>query len=247
MANAAAAARSQMMVLDCQTCPARSNAEWSVLSDREMAEVNAAKSTRGYHKGEFVYTQGQPCTGVYCMASGTAAERRAEPALPTVLVRLAFSGQTLGYRNFLVGSACATSAKVLEPCVICHIENTVVQRLLRRNRQLMQQFQAHLVADLDAAEVALAHVAWLPVRNRLARLIVELLERNGWDGTTEEQELSLPMTRRDMAELLCTRPETLTRTLQAMESDGLVRNAGHRIEVPNLLRLRAEGMPPNGA
>jgi CRP/FNR family transcriptional regulator len=247
MADHGAGHRGQTLTLDCLDCPTRRTAEWSVLRDDELSEVNAGKTTRRYHRGEYVFTQGQPCTGLYCIASGTAAVRRTETALPTVLVRLVFAGETLGYRSVLEGACCTGGAKVLEPCIICHIETHVVQRLLRRHRALTLRFQEHLAADLDAAEAGLAQVAWLPVRSRVARLIVGLLERNLGPRSNGDLELALPMTRRDMAELLCTRPETLTRALQAMEGDGLLRNAGHRLAIPDLARLRAETLPPAGA
>jgi len=85
------------------------------------------------------------------------------------------------------------------------------------------------------------------VRGRVARLIVGLVERTrepaAHPGLNGPCEVALPMTRRDMAELLCTRPETLTRALQALEDDGLLRNAGHRLAIPSLSRLRAETVP----
>ncbi|HKI97167.1 MAG TPA: Crp/Fnr family transcriptional regulator [bacterium] len=236
--------RGQPLTLDCLTCRTRRTAEWAALSDEDLAEVNATKTTRRYQRGEIVYAHGQPCNGLYCIASGTTAVRRAEPALPTVLVRLAFAGETLGYRALLEGTVCAGDAKVLEPSVICHVELVPVQRLLRRHRPLVMRFQSHLAADLDAAEAGLAQVAWLPVRSRVARLIVGLAERSTEINGEEALEVSLPMTRRDMAELLCTRPETLTRALQSMEDDGLLRNAGHRLAIPSLPRLREETVPP---
>lgn len=242
--DASAITRGQSyLLLDCLACRSRCTAEWGVLSDEDMTEVNAAKTTRRYQRGELVYVHGQPCSGVYCIAAGTAAVRRAEPALPSVLVRLAFAGQTLGYGGVLDSPTCSGDAKVLETSVICHVELGVVQRLLRRHRTLLTRFQAHLSADLDAAETGLAQVAWLPVRSRVARLIVDLAERDGQGGAQGPLELALPMTRRDMAELLCTRPETLTRALQAMEDDGLLHNAGHRLAIPDLPRLRDEGLP----
>ena len=225
---------------DCLLCPTRKRAEWSVLTDEEMTELSTAKSTRSYQKSEYVYNQGQPCTGLYCIASGTAALRRAESQLPTVLVRLAFAGQTLGYRNCLGDASCTTSAKVLEPGMICHIEMPVLQRALRRSRALQGRFQEHLATDLDAAEAAMAHVAWLPVRSRVARLILELVEHNGSSRVGDTLVVALPMTRRDMAELLCTRPETLTRTMAAMEADGLLHNSGHRVAIANESGLRQE-------
>lgn len=243
MARPAASKSGRSVALDCLHCPTRGTAEWAVLNDDEMAELNAVKSTRDYQKGEYVYTQGQPCTGVYCIAAGTVAVRRAEPPLPTVLMRLVFTGQILGYRHCLREGGCSTSAKVLEPSTICHVEIAQLQRLLRRSRALQGQLQASLAADLDATEAALAHVAWLPVRSRVARLILELAQHNGSRHAEVMQEVSLPMTRRDMAELLCTRPETLTRTMAAMEADGLLQNAGHRIAIADVPALRREAQP----
>jgi len=247
MAKLSPVTRGQAIALDCLSCPTRTSAEWGVLPDEQMAEINSSKTSRRYPRGVFIYSQGQPCTGVYCIATGTAAVRRAEPSLPAVLVRLAFAGETLGYRSALDETVRATDAKALEPCVVCHIEITLLHRMLRRHRALLQRFQAHIAADLDQTEAGLAQVAWLPVRGRVARLIVGLVERTrapeAHSSLNGPCEVALPMTRRDMAELLCTRPETLTRALQSLEDDGLLRNAGHRLAIPSLSRLRAETVP----
>lgn len=226
----------------CLDCPTRRSAEWNVLGDEEMAHLAAGKSARTYRKGELIFAQGQPCLGIYCIASGTAAVGRTEPSLPTVLVRLAHAGQTLGYSHLVLTDGWRASAKALEPSVICSVESSQLERLLKRHQGLAQRFQAHLVADLEQTEAALAHLAWQPVRSRLARLIVALAERTGSSNGQNFVRLKLPMTRRDMADLLCTRPETLTRTMQAMESDGVLISAGHRVDIPDLGRLRQESV-----
>ncbi len=247
MAALSSNARPRAVQLECLDCPTRALAEWSALSDQDMTQLSRAKSSRRYGKGEFIYVQGEACSGVYCLAQGTAAIRRAALPLPPILVRLAFAGETLGYRN-LLGGVCTTSAKTLEPCLICHIEPAVLSRFLRRSVRLSRGFQHHLAEDLDTAEAAMLSVAWLPVRARLASLLLYLLERIGPEQSAiGAGEFLLPMTRRDMAELLCTRPETLTRTVQSLEADRVVRVAGNRVTVPSTRRLREEAVPEAGA
>lgn len=227
----------QAVGLQCLACPTRRSAEWGVLRDRDMQALSAAKSSRTYRKGEMVYAQDQACPGLFCIASGTAAVARTEPRLPTVLVRMAQSGETFGYGNVVRGGMCDTSAKVLEPSVICRIELPILATLFDQHPRLVQRFQSRLAEDLARTESALAQLAWLPVRSRLARLIMSLAEYRGTANGRGVLSLTLPMTRRDMADLLCTRPETLTRTMQAMESDGIVRCNGHQVDIPDPERL----------
>ena len=92
-------------------------------------------------------------------------------------------------------------------------------------------------------EESVVELASIPVRNRLARLLVSLMDRYSISEEGNGTVMTPPMTWRDMSELLCTRPETLTRTLNAMESDGIFHHKGHTITINDLQRLRHETRP----
>jgi CRP-like cAMP-binding protein len=229
--------------LHCSSCPTRTQAEWAVLTDEEMLLVEQSKITHYHLRGELLYAQNQPTAAIQCIGSGMIAVIKGEEQGSNIFVRLAHAGETLGYQNLLNGAICSNSAKALSPCTVCHIGTEVLERLFQLQPALEKKFQAHMAEDLDAMEVSILQLASLPVRSRLARLLVALVERYATSWETGVRIMTPPMTRRDMSELLCTRPETLTRTMQAMESEGVLQNQGHAITINRLDSLRSEANP----
>ena len=229
--------------LNCLNCPTRRKAEWSVLSDAQMRLIDQCKITQMFQRGQNIYRQSQPCAGIHCIQQGTAAISKGEEQGGNIFVRLAYEGQTMGYRNLLAPNGCTTSAKALESSVICQIPAEAVNKLIADNPLLGDGFQTHIAEDLDEMEISMLQLASLPVRSRLARLLWTLSKRYATRGEGGETVMTPPITRRDMSELLCTRPETLTRTMQAMESEGLFTHRGQSILFPRMDALLEEINP----
>jgi CRP/FNR family transcriptional regulator len=96
---------------------------------------------------------------------------------------------------------------------------------------------------LETAEESLLQRSTLPIRTRLAHLLLTLKFRYGVaqeDGTIS---IKLPMQRQDMAALLGTRPETLARAFQAMRNDGVLTSSGRTVIIPDLDGLLDEIEP----
>jgi CRP/FNR family transcriptional regulator len=61
-----------------------------------------------------------------------------------------------------------------------------------------------------------------------------LKERFGTAGDDGSIVMELPLARQDIAALLGARPETVTRTLHALEVDGVARFSGRTAVIPDL-------------
>ncbi len=78
------------------------------------------------------------------------------------------------------------------------------------------------------------------VRERVARLLVELVDRFGAEGPDGALSLTLPLARQDMAALLGVRAESIARAVRALEVDGVARFSGRQVTIPSLDPLLAE-------
>lgn len=231
--------RSLITSLDCRTCPNRERAEWATLNEEDLEAVEDARTARTYQRGQVIFVQDQPATGVYCIYSGAIVLTKQTEGANSTFVRLAHPGQTVGYPNLVNRQVCTTSAKALGRATICHVEAQPLKALMRKRPALERRFNLHMAENLDEMERTLVQLASLPVRSRLACLLVALTQRYAYreNGTTL---MTSPMTWRDMSELLCTRPETLTRTIHAMQEDGVFHQKGHLLSIPDMDVLREE-------
>jgi CRP-like cAMP-binding protein len=226
--------------LDCHTCPTARSAQWNTLTKAELARLNAGKATTAYGSGETLFRQGTPCEGIHCLASGSVALRRIGTQGTSVLISLVREGQTVGYRSFYNNRHHAEQAEVLEPSTICLVPNDLMAALLEANTALGAAFSTALADDLRETEQALLDAVAQPVRVRVARLLRLLLDHFGEADPDGRIVLRLPFGRQEMADLLGVQRETVTRTLNALQADGVLHHTGRTVVVEDLDRLLDE-------
>ena len=222
--------------LFCATCPTRRSAEWNAVDDVAIGLLNRAKAPRIYQRGELIFAQGDECEGIFCVEQGTVALRRVDRDGNVALVNLIHAGLTLGLRSYFSETPRQASAEALETCSICFIPSEAVESLLNSNAGLCRSFLKHVALDLGAAHRALLQKDALPVRNRTALLLLYLHDH--YNPTANGDSFRVPLTRQDMAELIGTRPETVTRALHQMQEEGLLATSGRTVEIPSLAAMR---------
>lgn len=226
--------------IDCLTCDVRRNNEWCVLTDEEVALLNEGKVSATYNSGEVIYLQGNPCTGIYSLVQGTVGLRQADEQGHSAMVRLVHDGETFGYADCMGGCGYTASAEALTTCLVCYIDRATLSRLLDSNAELGRRFQEQIVREYNMAKEYILRQAWRPVRTRLAHLLLHLKDSYGVADDAGAIVLTPPLTRQDMADLLCTRPETIARTIHALEHDGVLQTSGRTVTIPDLDNLLNE-------
>lgn len=224
----------------CLTCQGRTRNEWCVLEGDDLALLNQVKICNTYQPGQTIFYQGNPCLGVYCVEEGTVAVRKTDASGRSVIVRMAHTGDTLGYRAFFAGEPYRASADALQGSRVCFVDRAAVRRLLDRNPMVGLSFLKHMARDLEEAEEAKLHAAALPVRARLAHLLLMLRERFGQSLGGGGTRIELPLSRQDIAAMIGTRPETVARAVRSFEDEGIANFQGREVLVNNLEALLNE-------
>jgi CRP-like cAMP-binding protein len=216
---------------NCLECRLRQHNEWRVLAAEEVKLLAQARKCRLYQSGEPIFSAGEPSHGIYCVASGTVAIRKIDAEGNAVLVQLGYPGDTLGYRGLLLGENRRSSAEALGPSKVCFIDKQTVRSLLDRNPSLGLQFLRRVATDLDDAHTKLVQNATFSNRTKFIHLLLVLMNRHGHTVTDGGQVMTLPLSRRDLASMIGTRHETLSRIIGRLEEDGIARFSGRTVHV----------------
>jgi CRP/FNR family transcriptional regulator len=203
----------------CLTCEHRAEA-WCSLGD-DLEKLNEFKTFNVYQPGQTIFYQGNPCLGLYCVEEGTIALRKGDAHGNEVIVRLVHRGEILGSRTFFAQGQYAASAVALTECRVCFIDRAMVSHLNERHPAMSAIFLKNISQQLREAEESKLHFATFPVRARLANLLLELREHYGRIDDEGNLLIDLPLSRQDMASLIVTRPETLSRTIRELKKDNV--------------------------
>jgi CRP-like cAMP-binding protein len=217
---------------NCFSCQTRERSEWCVLSDAELTLLDSGRHSRDFAPGEVLFHEGDPCTGVYCIESGLVGIRKSDAEGNSVLLSVANTGDTLGYRAMLSEKEFTASAEVLEPSRVCHIDSATVRKLLQENPALGLRYLKRVSDNLEAAEEKILHNTTLSVRARFAHLLVVLLDKYGKRNDDGSAGFTLPLARHDLASMIGTTPESLSRTIKKLSDDGLADFSGREISIP---------------
>lgn len=226
--------RRSKTVTNCFACRWRDQSLWSLLDQEDVRVLDEQKVCRLYQPGQIIFNQGDPCAGVYCVESGAVAIRKRDKHGNSALVRLRHAGEAASCQDFFAGHKFSTGAVAVAPSNVCFIPQATVQSLLGRNPSLGLRFLHRIAEDLRNAEETILQTVSLPIRTRLAHLLLTLKDRY---ATVDEEgvlTIDLPLGRQDLAANLGTRPETIARTIKALEGDNVAHFSGRVVVVPDL-------------
>jgi CRP-like cAMP-binding protein len=221
-------------------CHVGGRSDWHDLDQAASALLTGGRRRREYASGEIVFAQGDQSDGVHCVSGGTVGIRRLDENGNSVLLELAYPGDTIGYRSFLTGGEHKTCAEALGPSVICHIDRATTAALLAGNPALGLRFLRRSIGELEHAHDMMFRQATLSNRDKLVHLLLVLVGRHGHRNPDGSRSIDLPVSRRDLASMVGTRHETISRIIGRLELDGVAHFSGRQVTIPSVEALAAK-------
>jgi len=174
-------------------------------------------------QGKVLFAEGEPARGVYMLRSGRATVSISSSEGRMVILRIAHPGDVLGLNSALRNASYNTTVKTIASSRTEFIPRRQLVELLEKNQpaaQAISQILSREVAELTerARSLLLPQTA----NAKLARLLLELCEEA---GTTRSRTLQIArnFTHEDLAHMICSSRETVTRLLSALNRRQTIR------------------------
>lgn len=197
----------------------------------ELELLSSQKTVHHYQRGQVIYQQGNKVLGLHCIHAGKIKLTHTGGDNREHIVHLARPGEIIGYRALLAGSRYTASAVALDDCVVCFVPKLDFIGLVQSNKQFSNAL-LHLMANtLGQAEQQLVEMAHKPVRERLAGALLNLQHTYGSPDSPEP--FSITISRDDLAALVGTAKETVSRLLTELKESGYIATRGSRITMLN--------------
>lgn len=221
-------------------------ASGSDLGHRLAEGIGVGRSSHVFRAGQTLFYEGAPAHALFVLRTGRVKVFRTARGGEVQVLRLLGPGELIGYRPLFAREPYGATAEALVDTDTCILPAVEVVALLRRTPSLALEMLAKLATELRVSEELLMDLAHRPVRQRVARVILELVGEvavAGAPGRIEAHELR----RQDLARMAGTTPETLSRVLRAFAVSGLLAVTRERIEVRDPARLARAASLPQGA
>jgi CRP-like cAMP-binding protein len=218
----------------CEKCALENNSIFRYLNREESEQLNFEKDFRHYKRGDVLYHEGNRISGFYCITSGIIKVYKTGLDGKEQIIRFAKPGEIIAYRSVLSSEPACTTSKVIEDCQVCFIPSDVLISLIKRNSTFALELMKLTCHELGEANSYITDIAQKTVRERLAEVLLKLVEDFGLDN---QKFLKISLTREELANIVGTATESVIRLLSEFKGDKLIELNGRKIRILNLKGL----------
>lgn len=190
-------------------------------------------------RGQTIFSENEEGAGFYLVISGRVKIFKLSAEGKEQIIHIAEAGEPFGEVAVFAGQRFPAHAEAIEESRILFFPRPAFVDLIRKNPSLAMNMLAVLSQRLRKLTALIDSLSLKEVPARLAAYLLYLSERN-----EAANDLALDITKRQLACLLGTIPETLSRILAKMVKQGLIQSDGNRIIIKNRLGMEelAEGI-----
>ena len=177
-------------------------------------------------KGESIFYEDEPATGFYGIISGRVKVFKLSSEGREQILHIFGPGEVFGEVPVFAGRKYPASADAMETSRILFFPRDSFIRLIEKNPSIALNMIAVLSMRLRRFTSMIDDLSLKEVPGRLAKHLIYLSEQQ--QGSCE---LDLNITKGQLASLLGTIPETLSRILTKMTEQGIIESDGRKIRI----------------
>jgi CRP-like cAMP-binding protein len=198
------------------------------LDEARRATLFAGAATLRLARGDTAYAAGDTCERVFLVVEGRIKIVRTSADGSESIVGLRAPGEIFGEIGWMrPGGARATSAVAIETSVARSLDTGLFAKRIAADTVVARAFARGLARRLSELEHELTELAGKSVAGRLVDLLGRLGREHGVAEPDGALRIGLALTHQDLADLIGTSRETLTKELGVLADVGLLRVA-HR-------------------
>lgn len=193
------------------------------LEKNQMEEIMTVTHSISYKKGEIIYRAGDQSTSLYIVNKGRVRIYRLSETGKEQLLRILNPGDFTGELALFNDTIHEAYASAMVDTSVCTVKRSDFQNLLLKYPTIALKVMAEFSTRLENAEKQTTRLATEKVDTRIALFLAECIVEDSKDN-----EITLPMNKKDLASYLGTTPETISRKLLEFETLGYIKQISNK-------------------
>lgn len=219
----------------CEQCIIRQFNSLKSLTKDELIRISGCKTSRTIKKGELIFNEGENVNGIYCVKDGVCKLTKLSANGKDQIVKLVIKGDLLGHRSLVSHEVANLTATALNDMEVCFIPKYEIIRDLQENTNFTLDILQNMAIDLKESDNVIVNMAQKSVKQRLAETLMYIHDTF---GTTDDDMLSVILSREDYANVVGTATESAIRILSQFKKDGFISTKGKQIKIENMDDLK---------
>ena len=207
------------------------------LSEEHLAEIEKIAVDKSYNKGDIIFYDGDEGVGFYLVVAGSINVYKLSPEGKEQILHIVKEGDTIGAVPVFSGKSFPANARAISKSHLLFFDREKFIQLITNKPPLTMNILALLSMRLREFTIQVENLSLKEIPGRLAAYLLYLAQEQG-----NKDLIKLNISKLQLANLLGTGPESLSRALGNMKSKKLIEEKGANIKLlnRNLLEELAE-------
>jgi CRP/FNR family cyclic AMP-dependent transcriptional regulator len=225
------------IIESCLICPLRHDRIFCDLPLQDLEVLQAMSSLATYPRGSILFVEGQEARGVFILCNGKVKLSAGSADGKSLIMRIAESGEIIGLPGTISGKPYELTAEALEPLQANFIGRDSFLKFLREHGDSALRV-AQILSDIYHATCQEVRYLGLSssAAEKLARFLLDWSANHGGDSGGSRAVLTL--THEEIAEMLGTTRETVSRLFGDFKRQKLVDVRGSSLVITDKLGLQ---------
>jgi CRP/FNR family transcriptional regulator len=208
------------------------------LSEPELQFLAERAVPRDYETGEIVFSEGQPCAGLFIVETGALRIFKSSPSGREQVLSVEGPGSSVAELPVFDGGNYPASTSAAAPTRVLFVSKQDFSSLCLVHPKVSLKVLKVVGARLRRLVGIIEELSFTTVRARLISFLVRVA-REG-QKTSRGIEAQLPASNQELASHIGTVRELVSRNLSRLQAEGLITMDGKTVIIPNLAKLEAE-------
>ncbi len=202
------------------------------LPEEYITEIENIAADKRFGKGDVIFYDGDEGVGFYLVAAGSVKVYKLSPEGKEQILHIVQEGDTIAAVPVFSGQSFPANACAISPCRLLFFDRKKFIQLITGKPTLTMNLLALLAMRLREFTIQVENLSLKEIPGRLASYLLYLAREQG-----HPDWVTLNISKGQLANLLGTGPESLSRALSNMKTGKLIEEKGAQFHLLNLAWL----------
>ncbi|PRX34903.1 CRP/FNR family transcriptional regulator [Orenia metallireducens] len=210
---------------------------FSELDSEKLIEISKLIITKSYKKGEIIFFEGDLGESLYLVKSGKVKLIKMVESGEEQIINIVKTGDIFAEVVLFDDGNYPATAITMEDTEVGIINGRDIEKLMYRIPEIALKILKVMSKRLRRAQQRIRNLGLKDTTSRTASALVYLAQEHGV-GDETKVEINLSLTQQELASLIGTSRETVSRTLNKFKDEGLVLVSRQKIVIKDLAGLK---------
>src|SRR5210317_269194 len=194
------------------------------LPEDQVVAIKKIAVEKKINKGEIIFSEGDEGKGFFVIAEGRVKVFKVSTEGKEQILHIFGPGQPFGEVPVFAGQRFPANAQAIDKAKVLFLPRAAIVDLITANPSLALNMLAEMSRKLRLFAVQIENLSLKEMPARLASYLIHLADEQG-----QEEVITLKISKGQLASILGTIPETLSRIFAKLSGNNLIRVEGKKI------------------